>query len=152
MRDYRPDRVVKVLTTIVTIAYFGLFASSALFLIGVPAAKLFAGDSRDFQLSLRAGMPDTRVAAETRWGPAEIELEDAYGSLKLPVVMMPWWFVGLMWMHLTGLCGLLLLSVHHLRRVFQRVRAGAPFDGQNAVRLRWVGLLLIALSVFDGIA
>jgi hypothetical protein len=32
------------------------------------------------------------------------------------------------------------------------VRDGAPFDVQNAVRLRWVGLLLIALSLLNGVA
>jgi hypothetical protein len=48
----------------------------------------------------------------------------------------------LLWTHTAAALGLMLLFLHYLRRIFQRVRDGAPFDAANAVRLRWLGMLL----------
>jgi hypothetical protein len=39
-----------------------------------------------------------------------------------------------------------LLTVFHLRELFRRVRAGAPFDERNATTLHWLGLLLILIE------
>jgi hypothetical protein len=36
-----------------------------------------------------------------------------------------------------------LLTVFHLRELFRRVRAGAPFDERNATTLDWLGLLIL---------
>ena len=48
----------------------------------------------------------------------------------------PWWLVGVLWTHVAIVLTLMLLSLHHLRRIFQRVRDGAPFDADNALRMR----------------
>jgi hypothetical protein len=39
-----------------------------------------------------------------------------------------------------------------LRRIFQRVRDGEPFDAQNALRMRWLGLLFLGLTLFNSLA
>lgn len=47
--------------------------------------------------------------------------------------------------------GLTLGSLHHLRRIFQRVRDGVPFHAEDPVRLRWVGALLLALALLNAV-
>lgn len=42
--------------------------------------------------------------------------------------------------------GLFMHFLFHLRELFRRVRAGAPFDERNATSLRWLGLLLILID------
>ena len=48
--------------------------------------------------------------------------------------------------------GLGVRSLHELRRIFQRVRDGAPFDADNATRMRRLGALVLALALLDGVA
>jgi hypothetical protein len=45
-----------------------------------------------------------------------------------------------------------VLFLHHLRRIFQRVRDGIPFDAENAMRLRRLGIVLLALALLNGVA
>jgi hypothetical protein len=46
----------------------------------------------------------------------------------------------------------MLLFLHNLRRIFQRVRDGAAFDAQNVVRLRRLGTVLLTLSAVKAVA
>ena len=155
MQAYHPDRVVRVLNTLVSIAYFGLLAVAVVLLIAAPVAKLAAGGQPDnwtWGLEVPATLLDSESSVHTSWGPARLVVEDVRGILRLPIATLPWWLVAVLWSHVAVVLGLMLLSLHHLRRIFQRVRDGAPFDADNALRLRWLGLLLLALAVFNGIA
>ena len=158
MQEYRPDRVVRVLTTVVSIAYFVMGGLTVLALIMVPAMKLLAGDDRDWMLglgSVQIELPSTAmdsvVTVPTTWGPAQLEVEDVRADLRMPIVLLPWSIVATIWLMVATGASLIVLSLYHLRRIFQRVREGAPFDAHNAVRLRWLGLLLLALAVLAGI-
>lgn len=79
-------------------------------------------------------------------------MEDVRGSLRLPVGMLPLWLFAVLWSYAVAAVGLLLIFMHHLRRIFQRVRDGAPFDTTNALRLRWLGLIGIGLAVLTGVS
>ena len=159
MEAYRPDRVVRVLTTTVSIAYFVMGGLALLVLTCVPAMKLFGGDNRDWvlglgtiEIELPAGAIDTVATVPSTLGPASLEVDEVRADLKMPIVLLPWSIVALIWIELAVGSALMLLFLHHLRRIFQRVRDGAPFDAHNALRLRWLGLLLLALAVLAGFA
>lgn len=154
METYRPDRVVKVLTTLVSIAYFGFGILGPLVLIAAPLVKLLTDGDPDWIWGLRvpASVPEAQATVLTTWGPARLEVEDVHGVLRLPLSMLPWWLVAVLWAHVAVVFALIMLFLHQLRRIFQRVRAGAPFDAANARRLRWLGLLLIAVAVVNGVA
>jgi hypothetical protein len=149
----RPNRVVRLLTVLVSIAYYGLGAGAALVLVGAPAAKLFADDREwEWGLEVPAAVQDSAATVVTTWGPAKLKLDEVRADLELPIVLMPWWLFVLLWIHAAVYFGLVMLSLHQLRRIFQRVRQGAPFDAVNAVRLRSLGMLLIALALFNAVA
>ena len=159
MQTYRPDRVVRLLTTVVSISYFALCGGAFLVLTLVPAMKLFGGNDRDWmlglgpiQIELPASAMDSVATVPTRWGPARLDLDEVHAGLHMPIVLLPWSVVAVVWIEVAVASALILLFLHHLRRIFQRVRDGAPFDAHNALRLRWLGLLLLALAVFAGVA
>jgi len=155
MQAYRTDGVVRGLTAFVSIVYFASLVLAAVVLLATPALKLLlAPEDRDWTWGLE--VPATLTEAErqvtTRWGPAALEVEDVRGSLRLPIAMVPWWLFAILWTHVAAVMALTLLFLHHLRRIFQRVRAGEPFDAENAVRLRWLGFLLLAGAVVGSVA
>ena len=154
MHVTRPDGVVRFLTLLVSIAYVGAWAGAVVVLAGAPLVKLLAGGDPDWEwgLPVPVAMADADAAVLTAWGTARLEVEDVRGVLRLPIATMPWWLFGVLWTHTAVAFALMVALLHHLRRIFQRVRDGAPFDAQNAIRLRWVGLLLIALSLLNGVA
>ena len=158
MQAYRPDRVVRFLTAVVSFAYFALWGLAILALITVPVMKLFAGDDRDWmlgigsvQIELSPTAMDSVVSVPTTWGPASLEVDAVRADLKMPIVLLPWSIVALIWIMVATGTSLILLSLHHLRRIFQRVRDGAPFDAHNALRLRWLGFLLLALAALAAV-
>lgn len=153
MSAYRPDRVVRVLNTLVSTVYFGLWVVTVVVLIAAPAAKLLAsGRNWVWALEVPATLLDSGATVHTSWGPARLVVQDVRGILQLPIATLPWWLVAVLWTRVAVVLALMLLSLHHLRRIFQRVRDGAPFDADNALRMRWLGVLLLALVVFDGVA
>lgn len=154
MQAYRPDRVVRVLTTLVSIAYFVLWAGAAVVLIAAPAAKLFAGGNPNWVWGLKVPVTalDSAATVHTNWGIAHLVIHDVRADLRVPIAMLPWWVIAVLWTHAAAAFALTLLSLHQLRRIFQRVRDGAPFDAHNALRMRWLGLLLLALALFNGVA
>jgi hypothetical protein len=154
MQVRRSDRVVRVLTSLVTIAYFGSWVGVVVVLAGSPALKVLAGDDPQWMwgLPVPAVVVESEATVLTRWGPARLEVEDVRGVLRLPIAMLPWWLFALLWTHLATAGALMLAFLFHLRRIFQRVRDGTPFDAQNAIRLRWLGLLLLALALLNGVA
>lgn len=74
------------------------------------------------------------------------------GTLKLPISTMPWALLALLWCYAAVEGALMLLVLHNLRRIFQRVRDGAAFDAQNVVRLRTLGALLLAIAGLSAVA
>ena len=154
MQSYRAARAIRILTTLVTLAYFGVLAGGAIVLVGAPAIKLLAPESAGwkFGLPVRAELRDANAAVETRWGGARLEIEDVRGSLRLPIPAMPWSLLGVLWTYMAIALALMLLFLHHLRRVLHRARAGAPFDPDNTGRLRLLGLLALALALLQGAA
>lgn len=154
MRAYRPDRVVRVLTGFLSIAYYGLLVLGVLVLIGLPIVKLVAGDDPDWEIGLTVPVVslDSDAMVLTRWGEARLEVEDTRGSLRLPVGMLPWGLFAILWSYTAGAIVLVLLFLHQLRRIFQRVRGGAPFDATNGTRLRWLGILALTLAILKGVS
>jgi hypothetical protein len=128
--------------------------TSVVILVGAPGARLWAAGHPNWTWEL--GLPAIVQGAEARvvtgCGTAELVVQHVRGDLILPLASVPWWLFAALWAQtLVGL-GLLLLAVYHLRRIFQRVRDGAPFDAQNARRLRWFGLLLLGLTLFHSLS
>jgi hypothetical protein len=157
MEPYRSDRVVKLLTTVVSICYFAVFVGTGLSLILPPAAKLW-GDADDWvvglghiEVELPATALDSAATAHTSLGPVRLEVAEVRADFHVPIGRLPWRGVALVWLQLFVGSALVLSVLYHLRRIFQRVRDGAPFDADNALRLRWLGILLLAVAAFRGI-
>jgi len=154
MRSARPDRVVRTLTALASFAYFGLWAGAVLVLIGLPVAKAFGGTGADFYYSLELPVtaPTLQTMVQTVWGPAPLMLDEVRGELKLPISTVPWSFLALLWSYAAVGGALMLLFLHNLRRIFERVRDGAAFDAQNVARLRTLGMLLLAIAGLKAVA
>jgi hypothetical protein len=154
MRVLRPDRVVKMLTGLASMAYFAFWFCTPLVLIGLPAAKVLGGTDSHFyyELDLPVTVPAFDTAVSTIWGAAPLKLDKVRGVLQLPIPMLPWPTLALLWTYTAAALALTLAFLQNLRRIFQRVRDGAAFDAKNAVRLRTLGVLLLALVTLKGIA
>jgi hypothetical protein len=152
MHAYRADRVVRVLTAIISFFYYTLWVGGAVVVIAAPLATLTGADADwtlGFDVPATIERPIASVAMS--WGTASLQVEDVPLKLELPVGALPWRMFVVVWLDLVLRFGLTLLAAYHLRKIFQRVRDGAPFDAVNAVRLRWIGLLMLALAVLTGV-
>jgi hypothetical protein len=151
---YRPDRVLSLLNALVSVAYYSLWITAIVVLVAAPAARLWAEGHSNWVWGLKvpAVVHGSEARVATSWGSARLVVQHARGDLVLPLGLVPWWLFVALWTHAVVGLGLLLLSVHHLRRIFQRVRDGEPFDAQNALRMRWLGLLFLGLTLFNGLA
>jgi hypothetical protein len=145
---------VRTLTALASIAYFGFWAGGALVLIALPMLKAFGGAEGGFYYSLDLPViaPTVQTTVQTAWGPAPLMLDEVRGKLELPISTMPWSFLALLWSYAAVAGTLMVLFLHNLRRIFQRVRDGAAFDAQNVVRLRTLGALLLAIAALNGVA
>ena len=154
MRISRPDRVVRTLTAFSSFAYFGMWAGAALVLIALPMLKAFGGAGSGFYygLELPVTAPTVQTMVQTVWGPAPLMLDDVRGKLELPISTVPWSFLALLWSYAAVGGALMLLFLHNLRRIFQRVRDGAAFDVENVVRLRRLGTVLLAIAGVNAVA
>ena len=149
----RSNGVIGFLTKLVSIAYFGLGAAAVLVLVGALLARpLGAGPEWEMGLNVPVSVRESPATVPTSWGPAQLKLDDVRAELEFPIVQMPWWLFALIWMHAAVYFGLVLLSLYQLRRIFQSVRQGIPFDAGNAVRLRSLGMFLVALAVFNAVS
>jgi DUF2975 family protein len=154
MGKSKPDRVVRVLTALASLAYFGLWIVGTLALVALPAIKAFGGSSSNFYygLELPVAVQHLESRVQTTWGAAPLTLGEARGKLHLPIPMLPWPLVAVLWIYTAVAFALMLLLLQNLRRIFQRVRDGTPFDRQNAFRLRTMSVLLIAIAIVDAVA
>ena len=146
MKMSRPDRVVRALTALASFAYFFMWAAGALLLIGLPLIKAFGAAGFYYGLELPVNVPTVQTMVETASGPAPLTLDEVRGKLSLPISSMSWSLLALLWSYAAAAGALMLLFLHHLRRIFQRVRDRAAFDMENVVRLRTLGMLLMALA------
>jgi hypothetical protein len=151
MHAYQPDRVVKTLTAVVSFFYYLSFVAVVLVLITVPVTELFPAVGTVFDMDWPVTLPRPQGALVSDWNPSanSFELDDVEGRLSFPANLAPVWYRVAAWAGSALLVGLFVLFLHHLRRLFQRVRDGAPFDAQNGTRLRWLGILLIAIHSFQ---
>jgi hypothetical protein len=149
-----PDRVVRGLAAVASFAYFFMWAGAVVVLVGLPIVKAFGGTDGGFYygIELPVNAPRVESTVQTAWGPAPLRLDDMRGELKLPIANVPWSFLALLWGYAAAGGALMLMSLHHLRRILQRVRDGAAFDAQNAVRLRTLGILLLAIAGLNAAA
>jgi hypothetical protein len=152
MKKSRPDRVVRVLAALASFAYFVMWAGGALVLIGLPLIKAFGAAGFYYGLELPVIAPTVQTMVETASGPARLTLDDVRGELNLPISSMSWSLLAVLWSYAAAAGALMLLLLHHLRRIFQRVRDGAAFDTENVVRLRTLGMLLMALAGLKAVA
>jgi hypothetical protein len=156
--------VVKALTALVSFLYFVAAAALVIVLIAIPVVELvgstkpwFSADGIQIDGASHVALPvrisDLNATLVSKWDPVggTIELEDLNGHIQVPIRPAPVWFKVAGWTGSTIGLALIVLFLHHLRRLFQRVRDGAPFDAQNATRLRWMGVLLLALCGFRSV-
>jgi len=153
MVKLRPDPVVRMLTAFASIAYFGLWFVAPVVLVGLPAVKVFGGPDTNvhYGLGLPVTAPKLETTVQTVWGPAPLKVDNVRAQLQLPISMLPWSLVAVLWIYAAAGCALSLLFLHNLRRIFQRVRDGAAFDAQNAFRLRTLSMLLLASALLNGV-
>lgn len=154
MWTLRPDRVVRFLTALASVAYFGFWVIAPLILIGLPATKLFGGADTNihYSLELPVTVPNLSTTVQTLWGPAPLKLDDVRADLQLPIPMLPWSVLAVLWTYAAASIALMLVFLNNLRRIFQRVRDGAAFDAHNALRLRTLSAVLVALTVLKAVA
>lgn len=154
MQQQRPDLLPNILTSVTSVLFYFALAGAAFALVGLPIMKVVGAENQEWSW----GIPVTAIAAEgetrvaTRWNGTVLRIDDIRGSLRLPLGSLPWSLFALLWLQVAVMAGLVLAVLHHLRQLFRRVRAGTPFDAANAVRLRWLGLLLLALATTKAVA
>jgi len=151
-----PDRVVRILAACASFAYLFMWAGAAVVLIGLPLLKAFGGAETSFYYSLELPVigPTMQTTVQTVWGqaPLMLDLDEVRGELKLPIAAIPWSFLLLLWTYAAIAGAILLLFLHNLRRLLQRVRDEAAFDVQNVVRIRMLGMLLLAMAGLKAVA
>lgn len=150
MNTYRADPVVRFLTILTSVIYRVALVFGALLAIVVPALEIVGTETiRDFSIGVTTTVELERVTVGTAWGGSlGLEMEEAEGTLRVPILSAPVWFRLTTWLGAAVLYVLVLRFLFHLRQLFRRVRAGAPFDERNVVSLRWLGLLLILINTF----
>jgi hypothetical protein len=153
MQTYRADRVVRILTGLVSLVYHGAWVVAAFVLIVGPGLKKFAPRlvvDPSFRVEVAVTLPGLGATLVPQWqaAPPGITLNRVTGDLALPESMMPAWWGPVGYAALVLLFGLVLLFLHHLRALFRRVREGAPFDAANVIRMRWLGVLLLVFQVY----
>jgi hypothetical protein len=149
---YHADPVVRLLTVITTILYRVAWVFGGLLIVAVGALELLAGTEtrQAFSIGVRTTVELERVTIGTAWGGSlGLEMDEAAASLRVPIASAPVWFRLAAYGGLAIIYGLFMHFLFHLRGLFRRVRAGAPFDERNATSLRWLGLLLILIDTLS---
>ena len=155
MQTYRADRVVRILTGLVSTVYYGAWVAAAFVLIIGPGLKRFAPSlvvDPVSRVEVSVTLPGLGATLVPQWHavPPGLTLKRVTGEIALPQSMMPTWFFPVEYVAIVIFFGLVLLFLHHLRALFRRVREGAPFDAANAIRMRWLGVLLLVATVYFG--
>ena len=149
---YRESREVRALNFIATAAYYVAWVVTAVLLMGIPAIRLLSDRVTDesFTIDVPVTITELDAGLVSSWltEARDLPLNDLHGDLEIPIVSAPVSFLVVTWLGLAVSCGLALLILHQIRRLVQRVRAGAPFDSENAGRLRTLARLILVRYVF----
>lgn len=145
MASGRATRVVRVLSVLLGVVFYGGLASTALFVVLL--AVLALGPDPVDGLTLSVAVAFDVDAAPITLGdqPRAVALQRADGALSLEGVSGE---VLLLWA-VPGVVAVLafLAIVHQLRAVTRTVAVGTPFLPVNVRRIRTVGGLLIGLAL-----
>ncbi len=155
MRTYEPDRVVKVLSGLATGLYYVTWVAAVLVLAGMPLARYVGAGHADALYRLSAPVivhPPLNLTEHWRVRGARVVVSQVRATAEVPMDAVPTSMAVLAWVALAVSAALAVLFLHHLRRLFQRVRQGAPFDPANAIRLRWLGIVLLVGVVWVGVS
>lgn len=148
MQDYRPGGAVRMLSVILSVACAAGWILTALIAVVLTMAE--AAGSRLTLEKFVIGVPATIQSSEFRWpsvwdgATGSVALGKTQGSLEVPLTLAPASFRAITYAALFALCGIGLRFLHDLRGIFRSARDGVPFDSRNTMRLRRMGVLLIA--------
>lgn len=149
MTTYRANSVVQLLTILVSVFYRVAWVFGVVLFIAVTALELFAGTEtrQKFSIGVTTTVHLEDQMVGTAWGGSlGLKMDEAKGSLRVPIASAPAWFRLAAYLGLAVIFALFLRFLFHLRELFRRVRAGAPFDERNATTLRWLGILLVLIE------
>ncbi len=176
MHTYRAGGVVRLLGWLASAAYFVTWAFAVFMLAAVPLGKVLgapphgsgagwtvqlslggvavsAGTPWGFRIEAPVRLPRTQVGLPVWREPGgQVEVTEVKGRASVPLASLSAGEVVLVWAGLAIFLALVLLFLHHLRRLLERVRGGAPFDPANADRLRWLGILLLSAALWKGVS
>jgi hypothetical protein len=149
MNNYRAEPAIRLLTVITSVLYRVAWIFGVVLIVAVSALELFAGTETRQKFSIgvttTVHLDDQKIG--TAWGGSlGLKMDEAKGSLRVPIASAPVWFRLAAYLGLAVIFALFLRFLFHLRELYRRVRAGAPFDERNATTLRWLGLLLILIE------
>jgi hypothetical protein len=146
MKRYQESRESRALDRIITLAYYVAWAVTIVLLIGLPAVRLFSFEfDRSFAVDVPVSIDELNGRATARWSaqPETYGLKDVQGDVEIPVNTAPTSLLVVTWLAWAAMCALTLLMLRHARGLVRRVRSGTPFDAQNALVLRRLGVLLL---------
>jgi hypothetical protein len=152
MDTFRADPIIRLLTVIASILYRATGVLGVLLIVAVAALELLAGPEtlQKFSIGVPANVELETETVGAAWGGSlHLRMDEAEGSLRVPIASAPGWFRLAAYSGLAVLYVLFLRFFFHLRELFLRVRGGAPFDRRNAASLRRLGLLMIATNILS---
>lgn len=151
MDGKRLQGILRVLSVGAALMYWVILVGGVALLIMIPAARVTG--AAEFGIGVPAEVAEIDAAMESEWGaaPGRFELDDVAATLDVPIARAPGWYVIAAWLGAALTLPLVVMFLHHLRRMLKRLRDGAPFDIENATHLRWLGWLLIAVHTLGAV-
>ena len=152
MFTYRADGVVKALSWWVSAAYYLSLVAMVGLMFAYLVVRLSGARLPDMTTHVAVEVDPAGVVLKSKWTPsAPIEVAGLTGEAEIPISSMPFGIFALMWVGYAVCVFLMLYFLHQLRMILRRVRAGAPFDADNARRMRTMGLLLLSILVVKAV-
>jgi hypothetical protein len=108
-----------------------MWVGAALVLVAMPV-KVFGGTGFHYGLELPVAVPQVDAMVDTALGPAPLKLDAARAELRLPIPMLPWSLVAVLWIYTAAAATLTLLLLHNVRLIFQRVRDIPRIENDHA--------------------
>jgi hypothetical protein len=156
-RKNRENRELRALDRVITLAYYVACVVTAAWLVVVPALRFLPGDliDRSFTVDVPVAVTELTTTAVAEWEErtATYPLNDVHGDVEIPITVAPITLLFITWLVWGLICGLATMMLYQARKLVRRVRAGAPFDAENAIILRRLGSLLLVqyvVKVFYG--
>jgi hypothetical protein len=141
------SRELRALDRILRIAYYFGWVLTIAWLIGLPTLRFLPPDivDRSFTIDVPASIDELNTTVIAQWeaGAVKYAFDDVRGDVEIPVSVAPLSLLIFTWLVWAIICGLTLVMLYHGRRLVRRARGGAPFDAENAIIVRRIGLLLL---------